>query len=111
MPRRDPRIALVLTTCPTRAAAHALARQLVRQQAAACANVVPGIVSYFWWEGKIDRSREALLLLKTTAAGVERLRRAIIDLHPYEVPEVIALPVDAAHGPYGRWVAESIRQP
>jgi periplasmic divalent cation tolerance protein len=111
MPKQEPRITLVLTTCPTRAAGHALARQLVRQRVVACANVVPGVVSYFWWQGKIDRSQEVLLLLKTTAAGVRRLRRAVVELHPYEVPEVIALQVDAAHGPYARWVAESIRQP
>jgi periplasmic divalent cation tolerance protein len=108
MPRPE-RIALVLTTCPTRAAALALARQLVRRRSAACANIIPGVLSLFWWQGKLDRSREVLLLLKTASSGAGRLRREIVELHPYEVPEVLSLTVDAAHGPYRRWVIESLR--
>ncbi|OGX41154.1 MAG: hypothetical protein A3C53_06320 [Omnitrophica WOR_2 bacterium RIFCSPHIGHO2_02_FULL_68_15] len=103
------KIVVVLVTCPTRAAAERLARALVARRLAACANVVPGLTSLFWWKGKLDRCPETLLLLKTTSAGFEPLRRAVLALHPYEVPEIIALPVSAAHPPYRRWVSSSVR--
>ena len=101
---------VVLVTCPSRAVAGRLANNLVSRRLAACANVLPGITSLFWWKGKVDRCRETLLLLKTTAIGFERLRRAVLALHPYDVPEIIALPVGASHAPYRRWVASSVRQ-
>ena len=103
------KMVVVLVTCPSRAVAAQLAHYLVSRRMAACANIVPGLTSLFWWKGKVDRSRETLLLLKTTAAGFEPLRRAVLALHPYDVPEVIALPVVAAHVPYRCWVASSVR--
>ena len=103
------KIIVVLVTCPSRAVAARLARQLVARRLAACVNIVPGLTSLFWWKGKIDRCRETLLLIKTTAAGFEPLRRAVLALHPYDVPEIIALPVGAAHPPYRRWVAANVR--
>ena len=105
---RNQKIIVVLVTCPTRAVAGRLARALVARRLAACVNIVPGLTSLFWWQGKVDRCRETLLLIKTTAAGFERLRRAVLTLHPYAVPEVIALPVVAAHAPYQAWVAASV---
>ena len=102
------RIIVVLVTCPSRAMAGRLARHLVSRRLAACANILPGVMSLFWWKGAIDRCPETLLLLKTTAAGFERLRRAVLALHPYDVPEIIALPVGAAHAPYRRWVVSSV---
>ena len=103
-----PRVHLVFVTCPTRAAARRLAAALVTRRLAACVNILPGVESIFWWEGKMSRSREALLLLKTTKARLGTLTRAILTLHPYEVPEVIAVPVTAGHGAYLRWVASSV---
>lgn len=105
------KMVVVLVTCPTRAVAARLARHLVSRRLAACANIVPGLTSLFWWNGKVSRCRETLLLLKTPAAGFEPLRRAVLALHPYDVPEVIALPVGAAHAPYRRWVSVSVRRP
>ena len=104
------KVIVVLVTCPPRAAGR-LARQLVARRVAACVNIVPGISSLFWWKGRIDRCREVLLVIKTTAAGFEPLRRAVLALHPYDVPEVIALPVGAAHAPYRRWVSVSVHRP
>jgi periplasmic divalent cation tolerance protein len=102
------KMVVVLVTCPSRASAGRLARRLVSRRLAACANILPGVTSLFWWEGRVDRCRETLLLLKTTAAGFDRLRRAVLALHPYDVPEIIALPVGGAHAPYRRWVASSV---
>ena len=105
------RVVVVLVTCPTRRIAQRLAEALVRRRAAACVNLLPGIHSIFWWEGKIDRAREVLLLVKTTPAHVARLTRLVRSLHPYKVPEVMALPVTAGYAPYLRWVKASVSRP
>ncbi|MEJ2203457.1 MAG: divalent-cation tolerance protein CutA [Gemmatimonadota bacterium] len=104
----DPQVRTVLVTVPDPAAGEALGRTLVEERLAACANVVPGIVSVYRWEGTVQRDSEALVILKTTAAGVEALRDRIVRLHPYDVPEVLALPVVGGHGPYLRWVEDAV---
>ncbi len=106
--RSSSKVIVVLVTCPTRAVARRLADQLVDRRLAACVNILPGFESVFWWQGKADRCRETLLVIKTTAKGFERLRRAVIQLHPYDVPEVIALPVTAAHPAYLEWVERAV---
>ncbi len=102
------KVVVVLVTCPTRAVARRIARELVIRRLAACVNVVGAVESTFSWKGKIERCQESLLMIKTTAASFQALRRAILALHPYEVPEVIALPVIAGHQTYLRWVASSV---
>lgn len=102
------KIVAVLVTCPTKASARRIAQQLVRRRLAACVNLLDAVESTFIWKGKIERCRETLLIIKTTAASFERLRRAILALHPYEVPEMIALPVTVGHRPYLAWVSSSI---
>ena len=104
----NPQVRTVLVTVPDPAAGEALGRALVEERLAACANVVPGIVSVYRWEGTVQRDSEALVILKTTAAGVEALRDRIVRLHPYDVPEVLALPVVGGHGPYLRWVEDEV---
>ena len=107
--RREQRILLVFVTCPDLRSAKRIATALVTRRLAACINVLPGVESTFWWQGRIERAREALLLIKTTRDGFEPLRRAVITLHPYDVPEVIGLPLTVGHAPYLRWVASSCR--
>ncbi len=99
---------VVLVTAPTRAVAQRLARALLSQRLAACVNIVPGVESMFLWQGKLDRAREVLLLIKTTARRVPALQRAIKAQHPYQVPEIIALPVSAGLAPYLQWVCTSV---
>jgi periplasmic divalent cation tolerance protein len=100
---------VVLVTCPTAAVARRLSRALVTGRLAACVTVVGGVTSTYRWQRKVERSREQLLLIKTTRARVEPLRKAILKLHPYRVPEIIALPIVKGHPPYLRWVAQSVR--
>jgi periplasmic divalent cation tolerance protein len=100
---------VVLVTCPTRAVARRIAKRLVGERLAACVNVIAGVESVFWWRGKVDRAREWLLLIKTTAPRFERLKQAVLAAHPYEVPEVIALPVVAGHEPYLKWIQASLQ--
>ena len=99
---------LVLVTCPTRAVARRIAERLIRERLAACVNVVPGISSVFEWKGRVERCQELLLLIKTTTGRFERLQHRVLALHPYEVPEILALPISRAHPPYAQWVAAAL---
>src|SRR5512139_1160832 len=99
----DALVVLVTTPSPERAAE--IARALVEERLAACGNVVPGLRSIYRWEGKVQDDLEALLVLKTTRARFEGLRERVLALHPYQVPEVIALPVEAGSAAYLAWIA------
>ncbi len=96
---------VVLVTTPTPERAAEIARALVEERLAACGNVVPGLRSIYRWEGKIADEAEALLVLKTTRVRFEALRERVLELHPYQVPEVIALPIEAGSAPYLAWIA------
>jgi len=101
-------ISLVLVTTPEGDPAHALARDLVEEGLAACVNIVPKIRSIYRWEGKIADEAESLLVIKTRSETVETLRARVIELHPYSVPEVIAVDVDRGHAPYVQWVLDQV---
>ena len=110
--RTRPRaVYVVLVTCPSRGVARRMSTTLVTRHLAACVNIIPGVDSTFWWKGKIDRAREVLLLIKTTAARLPALKRAVVALHPYEIPEILAIPVASGHPPYLRWIASSLASP
>jgi len=96
---------VVLVTAPDAERAAAIARALVEERLAACGNVLPAIRSIYRWEGKLQDDAEALLVLKTTRARFPALRDRVLALHPYEVPEVIALPVEAGSAAYLGWIA------
>jgi periplasmic divalent cation tolerance protein len=98
-------VVVVLVTTPTPERAAEIARAVVEERLAACGNVVPGLRSIYRWEGKVQDDAEALLVLKTTRARFELLRERVLSLHPYQVPEVIALPVEAGSAPYLAWIA------
>ena len=102
---RDVRI--VFITAPTRVHALRIARTLVSQRLAACVNCVPGNRSIFRWRGRVDACAETLLIVKTTARRLPMLTAAVHRLHPYELPEVLALPAVGGSPAYLRWVAQS----
>ena len=95
---------IVFVTCETREQAEGIAETVVGEGVAACVNVVPGIRSCYVWEGKKMWSEEVLLLMKTTGAGFERLEKRVRELHSYEVPEIVAVGVEAGFGKYLEWV-------
>jgi len=99
---------VVLMTTPDAAAAESLVRQLVEEGVVACGNILPGITSIYRWNEKVERETEALVVFKTTAAGAERLVRRVPELHPYDVPEVLVLPVEAGYLPYVQWIDENV---
>jgi len=96
---------VVLVTAPSPEKAAELARALVEERLAACGNVVPGLRSIYRWEGELHDDAEALLLLKTTRARFDALRARVVELHPYDVPEVLALPVEAGSAGTLAWIA------
>lgn len=97
---------VVYVTAPP-AEAPRLARTLVEERLAACANVIPAVRSIYRWKDEICDDEEALLVIKTRAARFEALRERVCALHPYDVPEVIALPLVAGHPPYVAWIDEN----
>ncbi len=100
---------VVLVTAPSADAAAALARTLVEEELAACGNVVPAIRSIYRWEGKIHDDAEALLVLKTERRLVPALKARLPELHPYQVPELLVLPVEDGLVAYLEWVGSSVR--
>lgn len=95
---------IVFTTLPTADQAVSLARTLVEEGLAACGNVVPAVRSIYRWQGKLQDDNEVLLLLKTRDALVARLEARLRELHPYEVPELLAVAVDAGSRGYLDWI-------
>lgn len=100
---------VLLCTCPP-AAAEKIATGLLERRLVACVNAVPGVVSRYWWKGKLERDDETLLVMKTEAARVPEVIAALKDLHPYEVPELLSLPVDAGAAPYLAWLRDETAQ-
>lgn len=98
---------LILSTCPAEAAA-ALARTLVEEGLAACVNIVPTVHSVYRWEGQVESASESLLLIKTTAARYLELEPRLRALHPYALPEIIALPIERGLPGYLDWLASSV---
>ncbi len=97
---------VALVTCPPDRA-ETLARTVVEERLAACVNIVGGVRSVYFWQGQMCDDSEALLVMKTRLARFEQLRARVVALHPYEVPEVVALPMVAGHAAYLQWLAQS----
>jgi periplasmic divalent cation tolerance protein len=100
---------LVLTTAGSETQAGKIAEALVERRLAACVNIVPGVRSVYRWEEKVERSEECLLLIKTARVSEQQVREAIRELHSYELPEHIAIAIDAGSEEYLKWIEESIR--
>lgn len=95
---------LVLCTCPDQDTALAIGGRLVEERLAACVSLVPGLTSIYRWQGAIQRDPEVLLLIKTTSVRFDVLSETLSRLHPYDVPEIIALPITAGSPDYLSWV-------
>jgi len=95
---------LVYVTAPTLAEAESLARMAVEQRLAACANILPGMRSLYWWQGKLEQADEVVLLLKTTEVLVPALIDALTSAHSYDCPCVVALPIAAGNPEFLRWI-------
>jgi periplasmic divalent cation tolerance protein len=103
---------VVFVTCPTRGLAHKIARAVVGKRLAACVNIVSGPVeSLYTWKGKLEKVREYLLMMKTTAKRLGELEREVARLHSYDVPEFIALAITEGSAKYLSWLDDSVTKP
>jgi periplasmic divalent cation tolerance protein len=101
---------VILTTCGNDEDANALARILVEQRVAACINAISRVTSTYRWQGEVQQDRETLLIIKTTAPRLTALEKTIREHSKYELPEFIALPVEAGSADYLAWVRESVAE-
>lgn len=100
---------IILVTTKDVSEAEKIGRALVDQKLVACANILPGVKSFFWWEGRVDTSDEALLILKTKKSLFKKVEKAVKSLHSYATPEVIALPIGQGSKEYLKWIEESVK--
>ena len=100
---------VTLCTVPDPATGEQIAKVLVEERLAACVNLLPGVSSTYRWQGKVEKASECLLLIKTDAGHFEALRKRIQELHPYDVPEIIALPITEGDHDYLKWLTESLK--
>lgn len=99
---------VALSTVGSAEDAERIARALVERRLAACVNVVPGVRSVYRWKGEVCADEERLLVIKTRRERLDALREALLALHPYELPELVALSVESGHAPYLAWLDESV---
>ncbi|XP_030051172.1 protein CutA isoform X2 [Microcaecilia unicolor] len=95
-------------TCPNDTVAKEIARGIVEKKLAACVNIVPQITSIYEWKGKIEEDSEVLMMIKTRSSKVPALTEFVRSVHPYEVAEVISLPIDQGNPPYLKWVGDVV---
>ena len=103
---------LVITNCPNEEIANTIALAVIEAKLAVCVNIMPRVQSLYHWQGKVESTTEIPLFIKSTAANYAALEAAIQKLHPYDIPEIIALPVERGLPAYLNWVAaETVQQP
>jgi len=98
----------VFVTAPGAAEGKKIADYLLKNKLAACASIISGVSSSYWWRGKIEHSHEVLLIMKTRAGLVKELTNAVKKLHSYSVPEIIALPIISGNPDYLKWIGKSL---
>ena len=103
-------VLLVLTNVPDDASAHAIARNVVERRFAACVNVLPAVRSVYQWQGKVEEATEVTMLIKSTQDRYVELEAAIKAAHPYDVPEIIAVPVATGLPAYLNWILSETKK-
>jgi len=100
---------IIMVMCATRGEAKKIAGSVLKKRLAACANIMGGVESRFWWKGSLDKAGETLLMMKTKKANFKKIEREVKKLHSYEVPEIIAVPIIAGSKDYLDWIRKSTR--
>src|SRR5690349_19923952 len=104
MDNTNERVVFVYTTHPSVVEAERIGRELVEKRLCACVNILPGMVSLYWWQGAIERGEEAVMIIKTRAAFAERVRAAVRQLHSYTTPAILVLPIESVDPNYREWL-------
>jgi periplasmic divalent cation tolerance protein len=111
MNMNNERVVFVYTTFPSLVEAERAGRSLVERRLCACVNILPGMVSLYWWQGAIERGEEVVMIIKTRAALAEQVRAAVRELHSYTTPAVLVLPIESVDPDYNTWlIAETERR-
>jgi periplasmic divalent cation tolerance protein len=100
---------VLLTTTSNNGEAYKIAKVLLGQKKVACVNIVPGISSIFWWQDKLDSAQESLLIVKTKASLLNQIVTLIKEIHSYEVPEIVALPIIGGNQDYLEWINKEVK--
>ena len=100
---------IVLCTVPDQETGEQIAGALVSERLAACVNIIPGLTSVYRWEGAVERGQEALLLIKSGVDSWLPLQERIRELHPYELPEILAVPIQTGHTDYLQWISSCLK--
>jgi len=95
---------VVFVTVDNDATAQSISKSLVGEQLAACVNIISGVRSIYKWKGEMMDESELLMIIKTTENNFEKLEKRIIEIHPYDVPEIIGIAIDEGHEPYLNWI-------
>jgi periplasmic divalent cation tolerance protein len=106
--RKSSQFSIVLVSAPGLRGARSLARAALEARLAACASLVSGLESHYWWRGKIERGREILVVFKTARRRLAGLEKLILEKHPYDTPEFLVLPVQAGAERYLDWLSKSL---
>jgi periplasmic divalent cation tolerance protein len=100
---------VVYCTCPDLVSAQKIAHHLTQSGLVACTNIIPHLTSIYFWEGKVKEGQEVLMIMKTRQEKLSDLEKAILELHPYEFPEFIAMPIIYGNSKYLQWVDEAVQ--
>jgi periplasmic divalent cation tolerance protein len=111
MDNNNERVVFVYTTHPSVVEAERIGRELVEKRLCACVNILPGMVSLYWWQGAIERGEEAVMIIKTRAALAEPVRAAVRRLHSYTTPAILVLPIENVDPDYKQWLLTESKQP
>jgi periplasmic divalent cation tolerance protein len=104
MDKNNERVVFVYTTWPSIVEAERAGRQLVERRLCACVNILPGMVSLYWWQGAIERGEEAVMIVKTRAVLAEQVRTSVRQMHSYTTPAVLVLPIETTDPDYKKWL-------
>ena len=103
------RAVFVYTTYPSVVEAEKAGRAIVHQRLAACVNILPGMISHYWWDGKVERGEEAVLIFKTRASLADKVRDAVKAGHPYTMPAILVLPLESVDANYLKWLMDETK--
>src|SRR6201997_4941479 len=109
MDNNNERVVFVHTTHPSVVEAQRIGRELLERRLCACVNILPGMVSLYWWQGAVERSEEAVMIIKTRAALAEPVRTAVRQLHSYTTPAILVLPIESVDADYRQWLLTETR--
>ena len=107
----EDRAVFVYTTYPSLVEAERIGKAVLERRLAACVNIVPGMISHYWWQGKIERGEEVVMIIKTRAASAEAVRAAVKEKHSYDAPAILVIPIESVDSTYLAWLTAETGQP